>query len=784
MKVLPAGMTGTPHFESSTWNALLPKQPWQEVVSILVPNSVPRAVQVAAFGAHRILESRRHVVVSSPTNSGKSLIGDLILLQAISSGRRAILLEPLRALARERADVLQQVAVSLGQVLGRPFKVRLTTGDYRLDHERFTAPPPPHGELIVATPERLEAILRQPASAAWIASIGAVCVDEAHLLASPHRGPTLEYLLTSLLTLAIPPRLVLLSATLGDTTRLKQWLAPCNLIASRERTPPLHKEVIALDSGEEANEVVAGLMMQILAQPDTQALIFVYQTRSAEHLARQLTASIREGLGSEGALAYHAQMSLARRDRVRTAFERGSTRCLVTTTALGLGVNLPATHVVVRDTTFQGVGKLELGELLQLMGRAGRGNTPGHATVLIRPSDQWHPDVLASALHAEQLPDFTTSFEAAADARWNGKRHDALPRVAERVAAYLSRTGDDGTRHEEIERFFARSLSGMALAQHVPAALAWLDDPLHMLAYRDEHDRYHLTVLGRKATRAVIPLHIAAGLAQLVRDLLTVDESDHLLAQWRPLDHLFVLTLLHDRSPSLRPYGAALASQVDAWMEQHPEEIPVLYREWIRGEAGTSRANEVFGSLGVGTPSKGRSSATVARKLAYQALFHAIVLLERGKGRGVEDLARQWGIKTLEGVEERWRDEMLWLLGGLGGILDLRCFFYHLRESCAADRERIRRVKWRLARMRRQTWELQEEIKYCSPLGEFLASLRRSHRSRVGTVVGVGTIRRLEEAGIWSVAELATLGVDALVGYGIRRAYAEQICAYVRRRRQ
>src|SRR4030095_14780890 len=108
--------------------------------------------------------------------------------------------------------------------------------------------------------------------------------------------------------------------------------------------------------------------------------------------------------------------------------------------------------------------------------------------------------------------------------------------------------------------------------------------------------RYHSTVLGRKAIHAVLPLHVATGYAQLMRDLLSIDVSDRLLADWQPLDHLIVPHLLADYAPPVRPFSAALCDQVDAWMETSTR-TPMLYREWIAGSQEASRAIEPPGSL-------------------------------------------------------------------------------------------------------------------------------------------------------------------------------------------
>ncbi|MCB0189715.1 MAG: hypothetical protein KDE31_35835, partial [Caldilineaceae bacterium] len=106
------------------------------------------------------------------------------------------------------------------------------------------------------------------------------------------------------------------------------------------------------------------LAQTLLSDPASNLLLFVYQTKSAELLATKLSDALKP-FGSL-ALAFHAQMSASERQRVQQLFRNGNCRCLVTTTALSLGVNLPATHVLIRDNTFPGVGRLSSGELLQM----------------------------------------------------------------------------------------------------------------------------------------------------------------------------------------------------------------------------------------------------------------------------------------------------------------------------------------------------------------------------------------------------------------------------------
>ena len=66
------------------------------------------------------------------------------------------------------------------------------------------------------------------------------------------------------------------------------------------------------------------------------------------------------------------------------------------------------------------------------------------------------------------------------------------------------------------------------------------------------------------------------------------------------MDHLLVIDLLLEspKSPTLRGFSEDLANQVESWIEGSSEKS-VLFREWIRGEEGKSKSDEIFGSLGI-----------------------------------------------------------------------------------------------------------------------------------------------------------------------------------------
>jgi len=759
------------------WDDLKLPTPWQEIINVLMPDSSPRPVQVLAIRDLKILASRKNLLVSAPTNSGKTLIGYLILFEALRKGKRALLLEPLRAIAQEKADELRLLAPKLSRILSKgknekEMRVILSTGDYRLEDEEFSSPPPVQGELIVATPERVEAILRNPQNDKWLESVGAVFVDEAHLLASPRRGGTLEYLITLFLLQKAPPRLVLVSATMGNLQRIQTWISPCDQVSVSSRYPDLHREIWSLEEGEESSGIILEHAEELLNDPEKNLLIFVYQTRSAESLAKEINSRLPDS----GCKAFHSRMSLAQKKEIREDFFSGRSRVLVATTALALGVNLPATDLIVRDVTFPGVGVLGVPELIQMSGRAGRGDLEGRAIVFLHPRDHWSPEELKEAFEREDIPPLVSPF----DADNENQRSEV---IAEAVSSLLSRSGDNGLREDEINSFFARSLAGENALSLINGALRWLCDSRRALAYKDQNDKFKLTVLGQKASRSAIPLPVAAGAGNLFRDLLRIDPEGKILDSWQQLDQLILLHLLYDGFPGFKRYSVNLSRKINVWMEEDREHDSVLYRQWLKGTEKKSGSLQVFGSVGIHQQGKnGMLAEKWAFRLAQQAIARSCLIFDMSKGAEIQLLERYWGFSGIEGVEEKWRDSLLWLLAGLSQLMDVRCFYFHLKDQCNASPEQIRHLSHEFKKIRWSTIALMGKVKYCSPFGSVLQGIRRFYRNSQKPVVGLSSFKNLADQGIRTPKDIASLTVDDLVKYGIRRNFAEQIGCYMRKR--
>src|SRR6266849_4991413 len=179
-----------------------------------------------------------HLVVSAPTSSGKTMVGELAALRGVLERKRACFLLPLKALVNDkhrqftrtyRAFVIRvirapgEIAADIPALMRGHYDISLLT------YEKFAA-------LALAAPHLLE-------------QLGTVIIDEVQMIADASRGANLEFLLTLLRMrrkAGVEPQLIALSAVIGDTNGLERWLGG-RLLRRTERPVPLDEGILLGD---------------------------------------------------------------------------------------------------------------------------------------------------------------------------------------------------------------------------------------------------------------------------------------------------------------------------------------------------------------------------------------------------------------------------------------------------------------------------------------------------------------------------------------------------------
>src|SRR6202451_3335260 len=218
--------------------------------------------------------SEEGLMVCAPTGTGKTVIAEAALFEALSTNKQAYYTTPLIALTEQKFREMQAAARSWGF---SEDAVGLVTGNRSVNSE---AP-----ILVVVAEILLNRLLH--ADAFDVSRVSPVVMDEFHSFADPQRGVVWE------LSLGMLPkhvRVLLLSATVGNAAEFIVWLnrsldRKVQLIQSTDRKVPLTYEWVGDQLLNEELEIIAEGDDALRRTP---ALVFCFNRDECWSVAEQL----------------------------------------------------------------------------------------------------------------------------------------------------------------------------------------------------------------------------------------------------------------------------------------------------------------------------------------------------------------------------------------------------------------------------------------------------------------------------------------------------------------
>ncbi len=376
------------------------------------------------------------MLVCAPTGTGKTIIADWIVDEAIATGRKVIYTAPIKALSNQKFRDYTK--------LHRPEVVGLVTGDLVIRRE---AP------CLVMTTEILRNMLLNGDP---LTDLLAVVLDEIHFLDDRERGTVWEEVL---IYLPADIRIVGLSATLSNVREFAAWLehvrnAPVEVVQEHRRAVPLETHYLSVETGLVDPERYESLwhrrrratrqrgrfrperdgrrgrrpprrtshldVFRAMRAADLLPyLYFVFSRRDTEMLARALARTLQESLVppedraraerrlaeateaigpalapelrelyAMGVAFHHAGVHVLLKSLVEELYEERLVRVLYCTSTFALGINMPARSVVfdgIEKFDGRAVVPLTTRGFMQKAGRAGRRGMDevGHVVVRI-----------------------------------------------------------------------------------------------------------------------------------------------------------------------------------------------------------------------------------------------------------------------------------------------------------------------------------------------------------------------------------------------------------------
>jgi DNA topoisomerase-3 len=310
------------------------------------------------------LVAGRDVLLVMPTGAGKSLCYQL---PGVARGGTTLVVSPLIALMEDQA----------GKLLAQGFRAERIHSGLGRENAREACRRYLRGELdfLFIAPERLrvpgfpELLEKRPPAL--------IAVDEAHCISHWGHDFRPDYrMLAERLPRRTPVPLVALTATATpevqrDIAAQLRMREPVQSIHGFRRDNLSVQVIDALPSTREA------LAREVLEQPGRLPAIVYAPTRGrADELARALGGRLR-------ALAYHAGMDGASRERVQAEFLSSKVDVIVATIAFGMGIDKADVRTVLHMSS-----PATLEGYYQEIGRAGRDGQPSLALMLCSAGDR------------------------------------------------------------------------------------------------------------------------------------------------------------------------------------------------------------------------------------------------------------------------------------------------------------------------------------------------------------------------------------------------------------
>lgn len=170
-----------------------------------------------------VLTPKKSIVVCMPTSAGKSLLAEMQILFSIHNYKTTDF-DPTVCYIVPTNALIDQVKFDLQNDFKEfNFNIETTLPFYDVDEIENEILTREHIDILVSTPEKLEALIRQNHEA--IQNTRLVIMDEAHNLGDPSRGSKFELALSSIKQNMKETNFLLLSPFINNAKEISEWLA-------------------------------------------------------------------------------------------------------------------------------------------------------------------------------------------------------------------------------------------------------------------------------------------------------------------------------------------------------------------------------------------------------------------------------------------------------------------------------------------------------------------------------------------------------------------------------
>lgn len=320
----------------------------------------------------KILDGK-NILVVAPTGIGKTEsamlpIFDILYREGSGAGIECIYVTPLRALNRDMLKRMESMGSELGITVG------IRHGDTSSYERQKQSKNPPR--ILITTPETLQVLFIGKNLRKHLEHVRWVVIDEIHELAGNERGAQLAVALERLVRLSGEFQRIGLSATVGNTDAVIEYLVGagrtailCKHDSHREfsitvECPVLKDDQSRLKDKLQSDPDILAVMIRAKELMDSvkSALLFVNTRETAEWIGSRYHMW-DESYPIE---VHHGSLSKEIRMETEDRFKNGERKALICTSSLELGIDIGSADLVIQYNSPRRVARMT-----QRAGRAG-----------------------------------------------------------------------------------------------------------------------------------------------------------------------------------------------------------------------------------------------------------------------------------------------------------------------------------------------------------------------------------------------------------------------------
>jgi DEAD/DEAH box helicase domain-containing protein len=299
-----------------------------------------RALYTHQYEAISRIQRGDHVVVATPTASGKTLIYNLPVMQRIAQNpeTRALYLFPLKALAQDQLKTFEEMSRAFSDF---SMSAAIYDGDTTAWHRKKIRENPPN--VIMTNPEMLHLtfLAHHEKWGRFLGGLDFVVIDEVHTyrgILGSHMAQVLRRFRRILAEYGAKPVFVFSSATIGNPAQLSSALTGLDVSALDHTGAPTGKRHLVYINPVDSPAGTAILLLKAALHRNLRTIVYCQSRKMTELIS--LWAGSRKGVYSGKISAYRAGFLPEERREIEQKLATGQLLAVISTSALELGIDI------------------------------------------------------------------------------------------------------------------------------------------------------------------------------------------------------------------------------------------------------------------------------------------------------------------------------------------------------------------------------------------------------------------------------------------------------------